>query len=112
MSTPDCGPPLQKAVKTMKFNISLPKPVKEADFERLERDTVHRCVFSLQVEPAVGVSDCDTPFIEEGGAHCHHQAMEQECAVNIRTFIGRILPHCGHKEEGGLQQSVHTLMHT
>ena len=90
---------LQKATKTMKFNISLQRPVKEEDFERLERDTVHQCVLSLQLEPAVGVSGCDTP--SEGGAHCHHQAVEQECAVNIRTFIGRILPHCGHKEEGG-----------
>lgn len=90
---------LQKATKTMKFNISLQRPVKEEDFERLERDTVHQCVLSLQLEPTVGVSGCDTP--SEGGAHCHHQAVEQECAVNIRTFIGRILPHCGHKEEGG-----------
>lgn len=77
------------------------KPVKDEDFETLERDSVHQCVLSLQLEPVVGVSGCDTPSAQEGGAHCHHRAVEQECAVSIRTYLGRILPHCGHKEEGG-----------
>ena len=100
---------MQNAAKTMRFNVSLQKPVKEEDFERLERDSVRQCVLSLQLEPVVGVSGCDTPSVQEGRTHCHQQAVEQECSISIRTFIGRILPHCGHKEEGGFEQLMYTV---
>jgi hypothetical protein len=72
-----------------KFNISLPEPVTESDHLLLEQDKTHTCVLSLLLTS----SSCEGSASERCPKH------NKECTIGIRTFIGRILPLCGHTHQ-------------
>ena len=76
---------IKSSKATARFGVSLPDLKGEAGYLELERDAKRNCTVSIHNV------DCFS-------TDCHPR--DRECSINVRTFLGRILPSCGHTKQG------------